>query len=155
MAQSERDEPTVFLVEDDDAVRESLTALVELSNLRVESYGSATEFLSSYDPGRRGCLVLDVHLPGGTSGVDLHDQLTRDGAFLPTIFLTGHAPPEVSEESRRRGVVAVFEKPCSPDDLIDAIHRALTTEHRERSTAHPTQPSPFAKRTSKRFEGLE
>jgi FixJ family two-component response regulator len=124
MSVPEREVPTVFLVEDDVAVRESLTLLFKLSNLRVESFASAQEFLAGYDPKRPGCLVLDVHLPG-IDGVELHRRLTRDGAYVPTIFLTGHAPPDVSEENLRRGVIAVFEKPCAPEALIEAVRGAL------------------------------
>ena len=115
---------TVFLVEDDAAVRDSLTFLLELSDLKVESFASAQEFLSGYDSARPGCLVLDVHLPG-MSGVELHDQLVRGGSCVPTIFITGHAPPIVTAEDREHGVVAVFEKPCPPRELIDVIKKAL------------------------------
>jgi FixJ family two-component response regulator len=118
------DEPTVFLVEDDAAVRNSLALVIELSNLRVELFASGKEFLDQHDPKRRGCLVLDVHLPG-MSGIELHEQLVSEGTYFPTIFLTGHDPPHISEEARRRGVVAVFEKPCPPEALIDAIRKAL------------------------------
>jgi two-component system response regulator FixJ len=126
MAKQPREAPTVFVVEDDPAVRDSLTFLIASSDLRVESFASATDFLAVHEPKRPGCLVLDVRLPG-MSGVELHEQLVRAGTSLPTIFLTGHAPPEVSEEARRRGVVAVFEKPCPPEELIAAIHKAIGT----------------------------
>jgi two-component system response regulator FixJ len=118
------DGPTVFLVEDDAVVRDSLVVLVEVEGFRVEAFSSAADFLASYDPTRPGCLVLDVRLPD-MSGTELHERLLRAGIRLPTIFLTGHAPPEMSEESRSRGVVAVFEKPCPADDLVEAIRRGL------------------------------
>jgi two-component system, LuxR family, response regulator FixJ len=117
---------TVFIVEDDASVRDSLVTLFEMSNLQVEAFASGKEFLSRYDPKRRGCLVLDVNLPG-MSGTELHDRLTAAGTTIPTVFLTGHAPPAVSEEARRRGVVAVFEKPCMPEKLIDAVRDAIGT----------------------------
>ncbi len=124
MASDPANEPTVYLVEDDAGVRRSLAFLIELSNHRVEVFASAQEFLAAYDPSRPGCLVLDVHLPG-MSGVDLHQRLVRQGVRVPTIFLTGHAPPDVSDEARARGVIAVFEKPCQPEALLEVIERAL------------------------------
>ncbi len=124
MATEKSEEPTVFVVEDEPAVRESLTMVVESWGLRVEAFASAKEFLARHDASRRGCLVLDVHL-SDTSGVELHERLVRAGTCIPTIFVTGHAPPGMSEESRERGVVAVFEKPCPPDALLAAIRKAL------------------------------
>jgi len=118
-------EATVFLVEDDASVRRSLTLLIELSKWRVEAFASGPEFLAAYDPSRRGCLVLDVNLPG-MSGVEVHQRLVRQGGRMPTIFLTGHAPPALSDEARASGVVAVFEKPCPPEALLEAIGQALT-----------------------------
>jgi FixJ family two-component response regulator len=124
MSARKSDEPTVFLIEDDSPVRNSLALVLELSDLRVEAFASATEFLSQNDPTRRGCLVLDVHLPG-MSGVELHQHLLDEGIGRPTIFLTGHAPPNLSEEFRQQGVVAVFEKPCPPEVLVETIRHAL------------------------------
>jgi FixJ family two-component response regulator len=124
MATRQRDTPTVVLVEDDPPVRESLTAVIEASGLRVKSFASAKDFLAACDPQQASCLVLDVGLPG-PSGIALHEELVRHDVCLPTIFLTGHAPPDVSDEARRRGVVAVFEKPCHPDQLIEAILSAI------------------------------
>lgn len=124
MTPSKEADSTVFVVEDDAAVRDSLVLLFEMADMKVEAFGSSKEFLAGYDSKRRGCLVLDVNLPG-MSGTELHAQLTDGGTFLPTVFLTGHAPPDVSDEARRRGVVAVFEKPCPPEKLIDAIRDAI------------------------------
>ena len=119
------DDASVVLVEDDTAVRDSLVSMFELAGFRVESFESGSQFLSAYDPERRGCLVLDVNLPG-MSGTELHDRLIAAGTVIPTVFLTGHAPPEVSEEARKQGVVAVFEKPCLPAELIRVVERALS-----------------------------
>jgi len=116
------DRPTIFIVEDDAAVRRSLMALLSLLNLPVECYASATEFLEAYEPTRRGCLVLDVRLGGG-SGIDLHSRIVSAGSSLPTIFITGHALPMISDETR--GVVAVLQKPFRPQRLLEAIRRAV------------------------------
>jgi len=114
----------VCLLEDDESVRRSLSLLMDLEGLRVEAYGSAQEFFAGFEPERAGCLVLDVHLPG-MSGTAVHESLLQRDIRLPTIFLTGHAPPPLTAENRRQGVVAVFEKPCPPDELIAAVKRAL------------------------------
>jgi FixJ family two-component response regulator len=116
------DRPTVFVVEDDAAVRRSLTALLGLLDLPVECYASATEFLEAYEPTRRGCLVLDVRLGSG-SGIDLHSRIVGAGSCLPTIFITGHALPMISEDTR--GVVAVLQKPFRPQRLLEAIRQAV------------------------------
>lgn len=120
------EEPTVFVVDDDEAVRRSLRALIQLFHLKVEGFASAQEFLAVHDAKRPGCLVLDVRLPG-LSGVEMHDQLVRSGVRLPTIFITGHAAPPLGEEQRRNGVVAVFQKPFRPQALIEVIRKAMET----------------------------
>lgn len=121
---TEVDQSTVFVVDDDEAVRRSLAALIGLFNFPVECFGSAQEFLAAYDRQRFGCLVLDIRLPG-LSGLDLHNALVEGGTHLPTIFITGHASPALGEEAARRGVVAVFQKPFRPQALIEAIRAAL------------------------------
>lgn len=118
------DSATVFLVEDDAAVRDSLVLLIEMAGWPVAAFANARDFLAAYDAAA-GCLVLDVHLPG-MSGTELHETLIENGTSLPTIFLTGHAAEPISDDARSRGVVAVFPKPCDPDQLIDAIASALT-----------------------------
>jgi FixJ family two-component response regulator len=120
------DKPTVVVVDDDEAVRRSMAALIRLFDYRVECYATTADFLANYERDRPGCLVLDVRLVG-FSGIDLHDRLTRDGISIPTIFVTGHATPSITEEARRRGVVAVFRKPFRPQHLIEAIRQATAS----------------------------
>lgn len=120
--------PVVYIVDDDDAVRRSLADVIRLFEFRVETFASAAEFLAAYERGRRGCLILDVRLAAG-SGIDLHADILSDGINLPTIFVTGHAPPPITQEARSRGVVAVFQKPFRPQDLVEVIRRALDTAH--------------------------
>jgi FixJ family two-component response regulator len=115
----------VFVVDDDEAVRRSLQALIRLFHLPVECFASAQEFLAVFDGKRRGCLVLDVRLPG-LSGVEMHNQLLDSGVRLPTIFITGHAVPPLGEEERKKGVVAVFQKPFRPQALIEVIRKVMT-----------------------------
>jgi len=124
MGEQRHDEATVFVVEDDTAVRESLILLLEAAGFRVESFASAKEFLAGSAPRQPGCLILDVRLPG-MSGIELHEELVRRGFTPATIFLTGHGSPEVSGDANLCGVVAVLEKPCSPEELIKAVSSAI------------------------------
>ncbi len=82
-------EPAVFIVDDDDAVRRFLSGLIESVDLRVEAYASAREFLAAYEPGRPGCLVLNMRMPG-MSGLELQRALAHQAIDLPVIILTGH-----------------------------------------------------------------
>lgn len=118
------EQPTVYVVDDDDAVRRSLATLIGLFDLPVECFSSAREFLAAYDRSRGGCVVLDVRLPG-LSGLDLHRKLAEGGTPLPTIFITGHASSSLAEEVGKGGVVAVFQKPFRPQKLIETIRAAL------------------------------
>jgi FixJ family two-component response regulator len=114
VTQYRQERSTVFVIEDDDAVRESLVALFKLADLQVEAFQTGKEFLANYDSS----------LPG-MSGTEVHEQLANTGIYLPTVFLTGHAPPDMSDDARGRGVVAVFEKPCRPERLIEAVRSAI------------------------------
>lgn len=116
----------VFLVEDDEGVRRSLGVLLQMEGWDVVEYESPLDFLDDFEPPATACLVLDVHLPG-MSGLAVHERLVERGVKLPTIFLTGHAPPPMTDAARARGVVAVFEKPCPPERLIDAVKQALAS----------------------------
>ena len=85
----DRDEPLVYVVDDDEAVRDSLTMLLKAVGLQGRAYGSAAEFLDGYDPEQHGCLVADIRMPG-MSGLDLQAELNKRGAPIPLIFITGH-----------------------------------------------------------------
>src|SRR5690606_15945615 len=103
-------EPTVFVVDDDRAVREALTFLIESVDLRCESFASAQEFLESYDPHRAGCLLLDVRMPG-MSGLDLQIKLKERNSALPVIFITGHGDVPMAVEALHRGAFDFLQKP--------------------------------------------
>jgi FixJ family two-component response regulator len=123
------EEPTVFIVDDDTGMRESIAAIIEISNLHAESFASAEAFLSGYDRSRHGCLVADIGMPG-MSGVELHETLVREGIQIPTIFITGYLAPDVTEKDRREGVVAALQKPFSPQELLDLIRHAAAMLNR-------------------------
>jgi FixJ family two-component response regulator len=97
-------EPTVFVVDDDPAVRESLSWLIESVGLRVETYGSAREFLRAYQAHRPGCLVLDVRMPG-VSGLDVQERLAVQGKSPPVIVITGHGDIPMAVRAMKAGAV--------------------------------------------------
>jgi len=124
-------EPTVFVVDDNAGVRNSLNALLESVGLAVETYASAEEFLAAYDPERPGCLVLDVRLRQ-SSGLDLQDDLRRRNAMLPIIMLTGHGNVPTSVRALKAGAVDFLQKPAPPKLLVERIRAALDSDRQAR-----------------------
>ena len=120
-------EPTVFIVDDDEAVLQSLTALVKVIFPRVEAYASAAEFLAVYDPDRPGCLVLDVAMPG-MSGLELQRKLEQENIEIPVIFITGHGNVRMAVGAMRAGAVNFLEKPFQEQELWDSIRKALEVD---------------------------
>lgn len=125
-------EPTVFVVDDDRAVRESLRWLVESVGLAVRTYGSAQDFLDAYDPRHPGCLVLDVRMPGA-SGIELQEQLRETGFDIPIIVITGHADVATAVRAMKAGAVDFIEKPFSDQLLLDHIHRSIEQDLERRA----------------------
>jgi len=115
---------TVFVVDDDEAVRGSLKLLLKTLSLPVQAYASAQEFLASFDPRRSGCLVLDIRMPG-MSGLELQEELNTRGAMLPIIFITGHGDVPMAVEAMQRGAMDFLQKPFRDQDLLDRINKAL------------------------------
>src|SRR5712675_2524877 len=124
---SAQDAPTVFIVDDDSDVRESLQELLESVGLHSKSFGTAQEFLSSPPSDGPSCLILDVRLPG-TSGLDLQHKLKRGKVSIPIIFLTAHADVAMSVKAMKSGVVEFLTKPFRHQDLLDAVQRSLTRD---------------------------
>jgi len=116
--------PIVFVVDDDDAIREALRSLFRSVGLQVETFNSAAEFLQSELPAAPGCLVLDVRLPG-LSGLDFQAELAKAGIYIPIIFLTGHADVPMSVKAMKAGAVEFLTKPFREQDMLDAIRVAL------------------------------
>ncbi len=116
--------PTVFVVDDDSAVRESLDSLLRSVGLRVESFSSASEFLRQKAPEAPACLVLDVRLPG-LSGLDLQREMLGAERAVPIIFITGHGDIPMSVRAMKAGAVEFLTKPFRDQDLLDAIHQAV------------------------------
>ncbi len=114
----------IFIVDDDEAVRDSLKLLLESYGMDVEDYGSTADFAHHYRPGGGGCLILDQHLPGST-GLDF--LASREGAVLglPVILLTGRADAALRARAAQLGVAAFLEKPVADGVLLSTIRQAL------------------------------
>jgi two-component system response regulator FixJ len=125
-------EPTVFVVDDDKAVRDSLTLFLASAGLAVEVFASADAFLAGYAPDRPGCLVLDIRM-AGISGIELQEKLAAEGAILPIIFITGHANVPTAVRALKAGAVDFVEKPFNNQELLERIHRALERDARCRA----------------------
>lgn len=127
-------EPTVFIVDDDEAVGQSLRWLLESVGLRVEVFQSASAFISGYDPSRVGCLVLDVRMPG-MSGLELQERLKEKQIGIPVIFITGHGDVPMAVRAMKAGAVDFIEKPFKDQELLDQIHRAIAQDLENRRSA--------------------
>jgi two-component system, LuxR family, response regulator FixJ len=123
--------PTVFVVDDDEGVRDSLRFLLKSVGLTTKTLGSAAEFLAGYDPAQAGCLILDVRMPG-MSGLELQQQLNVRGAMIPVIFITGHGDIPMAVEAMQHGAFDFLQKPFRDQDLIDRIQKALAKDARDR-----------------------
>ncbi|HXO35173.1 MAG TPA: response regulator [Candidatus Acidoferrales bacterium] len=119
------DLPTVFVVDDDADVRESLQELLDSVGLHSQSFGTAQEFLAVGHGDGPSCLILDVRLPG-ISGLDLQHELKRERISIPIIFLTAHADVPMSVKAMKSGAVEFLTKPFRHQDLLDAVQRSLT-----------------------------
>ena len=120
-------QPIVFVVDDDDAVRNSLRLLLKSASLSTTAFASAQEFLAGWTADQPGCLVLDVRMPG-MSGLELQEELNRRGAIIPVIFISGHADVPMAVEAIQHGAFDFLQKPFSYQDLIDRIQRALAAD---------------------------
>lgn len=125
--------PTVFLVDDDEAVRDSLGLLMKSVALNSRSYASAADFLADYDPESPGCLILDIRMPG-MSGMELQQKLLEMRAILPIIFITGHGDIPMAVEAMQRGAVDFIPKPFRDNELLDRINQALEDDRKNRDS---------------------
>lgn len=125
--------PTVFVVDDDEGVRNSLRFLLKSVGLTTQALSSASEFLEIYKPNQPGCLVLDVRMPG-MSGLELQEQLNLRGAVIPVIFITGHGDVPMAVAAIQHGAFDFLQKPFRDQDLIDRIQRALERDAHNRAT---------------------
>ncbi|MGD9741074.1 MAG: response regulator transcription factor [Dongiaceae bacterium] len=118
--------PTIYVVDDDDAVRDSLKILLESYGLAVRDFGSVPDFLDQLEPQGAACLVLDLHLPV-MGGFDVMNTLTQRGWRLPVIVITGRGDAQTKARALEAGAVAFLEKPIDGRSLMSAIQAALHT----------------------------
>lgn len=125
---------TVFVVDDDQAVRDSLQQLLQAVGLRVQTYGSARDFLAVYRPDTPGCLVLDIRMPG-MGGLDLQAQLVQEGVQLPIIFLTGHGDVPAAVRALKAGAMDFLQKPVNSQSLLDLVQQAIRRDAQTRAAS--------------------
>jgi two-component system response regulator FixJ len=124
--------PCVFVVDDDEAVRNSLRLLLKTVGHPAEFFASGNDYLAAFDATRQGCLVLDIRMPG-MSGLDLQRHLNERGSLLPIIFITGHGDVPMAVEAMQHGAMDFIQKPFRDQDLLDRIHRALEKDRDARA----------------------
>jgi two-component system response regulator FixJ len=122
---------TVFVVDDDQAIRSSLQWLIESVGLNVEVYPTADDFMRSYYPGRSGCLLLDVRMPG-MSGLELQEHLLQKQIRIPVIIITGHGDVPMAVRAMKAGAVDFIEKPFNDELLLESIRKALAVDEKQR-----------------------
>ncbi len=127
-------EPRVFVVDDDQEVRNALELLMESVGLRASTYESAQAFLDAFDPDLPGCIVLDVRMPG-MSGMDLQARLAAETLHPPVIIITGHGDVPMAVRAVQSGAVDFIEKPFNDQALLDSVHKAIEQDARQRGEA--------------------
>ena len=133
MKESSGLEPTVFVVDDDPSMRAALTNLFRSTDLRVEVFGSATEFLQTNLPDITSCLVLDIRLPG-VNGLEFQTRLANANIRIPVVFMTGHGDIPMSVQAMKAGAIDFLTKPFRDQDMLDAVTKALERDRAGRQT---------------------
>jgi FixJ family two-component response regulator len=128
------EEATVFYVDDDEAMCESIRFLMESVSLNIETFSSARKFLDSYDTARPGCLLLDVRMPE-MSGLELQEQLRKRKINIPIIFITGHGDVPMATRAMKAGAVEFLTKPFNDQTLLDSIQNAIEIDTERRNIA--------------------
>lgn len=128
----------VFVVDDDAAVRDGLTALLETAELEVECYSSASAFLAAYKPNASECLLLDLHMPG-MSGLELQAELERRGIHVPIVFLTAHGDIPTTVRAIKGGALDFLTKPVRASKLLERVQVAIRTSETSHNAAEATR----------------
>jgi len=121
----------IFIVDDDDAQRDSLVWLLESHGHAVSAFSSAEDFLAHWDEHLAGCLLLDVRMPG-VSGLELFEELTRRHSALPVIFITGHGDVAMAVAALKKGAADFIEKPFSAEEMLEIVGSCLARESEQR-----------------------
>lgn len=131
MAETETTQPMVFIVDDDEAMRDSIHWLLDSVNLRDGMFSCANDFLAAVKPVHEGCILLDVRMPG-MSGMELLEKLKTLGIAMPVIILTGHGDVPMAVRALKNGAFDFIQKPFNGQELLDRIHAALETDRQSR-----------------------
>jgi FixJ family two-component response regulator len=147
---------TIFIVDDDEAVRDSLRWLLEANGYRVRSFSGAEEFLESYDPNQVGVLIVDVRMPG-MSGLELQEELIARQVPLPIVFITGHGDVPMAVSTMKKGAVDFLEKPFNETDLRGIVARMLemANERFSQLQAKKNQEAVLGRLTAREQQVLE
>jgi two-component system response regulator FixJ len=127
-------EPRVFVVDDDQEVRDALELLMQSVGLPVSTYESAQKFLDSFNPELPGCIILDIRMPG-MSGLDLQAHLAAEKLYPPVIIITGHGDVPMAVRAVKSGAVDFIEKPFNDQALLDSVHKSIERDARQRGKA--------------------
>ncbi len=148
-----KEDPIIFVVDDDEAVRLSTEMLIRSMGLRVESFHSASEFLEEFDPQQPGCVILDIRMPG-MSGLELQKHLNEMKAPIPIVFVTGHGDVPMAVKAMKAGALDFIQKPFRDQELIDRVHAALDDdrEKRQESAVRTEINARIKALTSREFE---
>lgn len=125
---------TVLIVDDDASLREALSDLFQSIGLQTRMFASAAELMQSKLPDTPSCLVLDIRLPGGMSGLDFQTQLMRSNINIPIIIMTGHGDIPMSVRAMKAGAVDFLAKPFRDQDMLDAVAQAIERDRQRRAT---------------------
>jgi two-component system response regulator FixJ len=125
------DKPTVFVIDDDEPVRDAIGLLLDTVDIAHETFASAQDFLAAYDDHRTGCLVLDIRMPG-MSGLELQDHLKEQRDPIPIIFITGHGDIPMAVEAMKKGAIDFIRKPFRDQELLDRIQDARNQDAENR-----------------------
>jgi len=146
----------VYVVDDDEAVRDSLKFLLESVGLKCLVFASALEFIDRHSPNQHSCVVADIRMPG-MSGLDLQDELNRRGSTLPILFITGHGDVPMAVDAMKSGALDFIQKPFRDQELLDRINQALEQDqaHREDNRALAEIRDRMTRLTARETEVME
>lgn len=132
------DQPSVFIIDDEEPIRSALTLLMESVGLKAESFASAQEYLDQFDASKSGCIILDVRMPG-IGGLDLQARLTAEKIHPPIIIITGHGDVPMAVRAVTAGAVDFIEKPFNNQSMLDSVHRAIELDAVQRGESSRLQ----------------
>lgn len=125
-------DPTVFIIDDDDAVLDSLSVLLETGGFSVKAFASANAFLAAVQQSWRGCILTDVRMPG-MDGLELQEKIAERGLNLPVVVMTGHGDVPIAVRAMKAGAIDFIQKPFDEETILDGIRRAMARSEQVRS----------------------